>query len=140
MEYQTQVRKIKDNDTYDYSDDEDHHHDAAVNKFLSPNTSARDICPRDSIRSKNRSVQMDDFEILSPSRVQNNMGKLLKSDRNAKNNRHSIYRNEMLQTQQSIINQFIQNEIEEMKNHSNVFNKLSIIHKRKIKPNSRLFE
>lgn len=40
----------------------------------------------------------------------------------------------------SQVNQFIQSEIEEMKNHGNIFHKLSRIHKRKIKPNSRLFE
>ena len=38
------------------------------------------------------------------------------------------------------IQDYILNDIEQMKTHSNIFKKLSIIHKRRIKPISRLFE
>ena len=47
------------------------------------------------------------------------------------------YNKEALNNQ---INLFIQNEIDDMKQHSNIINKLSLLHKQQIKPNSRLFE
>ena len=61
---------------------------------MSPDPINRDLFPRDSIRSKNRSVnKVESF--LSPSAVLNMQ---------PKNNRHSIYRNELNHVSREILN------------------------------------
>lgn len=113
----------------------------APNTILSPEPVIRELYPRDSIRSKNRSVNGESF--LSPS-MRSMHENYLQGEKNPKNNRHSIYRRQLPNSRTSELNQkiseYIQAEIEIMKQHGNIFNKLSIMHNRKIKPNSRLFE
>ena len=143
----------KDGKAFELSEDEeqefefiDHDENARIEAIQSPSPIIRDVYPRDSIRSQNRSSVGAEDSFFSPTRVQSMHGKFLKSDKNPKNNRHSIYRNEMLQTRKAMpspaaqMEEYILNEIEHMKAHSNIFQKLSLIHKRKVKPTSRLFE
>ena len=105
-QYQTQISRVKKGDKgFELSEDEehefefiDHDENARVDAIQSPSPIIRDVYPRDSIRSQNRSSVGAEDSFFSPTRVQSMHGKFLKSDKNPKNNRHSIYRNEMLQT------------------------------------------